>query len=92
MAREDGTTRAAQPGADRIVTHLAALYPGRNLGRLARDVADAIGIRPRAPQPVAQPAAPWDEREIIVVTYGDTLLDGDAPPLAVLGQDRKSVV
>ncbi|MDI5890907.1 sugar phosphorylase [Halomonas rhizosphaerae] len=65
--------------------HLDLLYGPRRdevLRRLLTLLSHHRGAMPSATTPVAAPL--WSERDQWLIAYGDSLLDGDTPPLAVL--------
>ena len=71
------TTRARE--------HLGVLYGPRREEVLRRLLALLSHHRGALPPPRSEAAAPlWSERDQWLIGYGDSLLDGDTPPLAVL--------
>ena len=49
------------------------------------DLADAIGASAaRTQSSLAHPADLWSERDVVLITYGDSILDGTSKPLKVL--------
>ncbi|AJE45884.1 sugar phosphorylase [Celeribacter indicus] len=70
----------------RLKALLQQIYPGENLATLRREVVAAFwpegtGYRSRARQPGH---SLWDETDTLVITYGNTLVDGQHKPLDLL--------
>ncbi|MHA3025689.1 sugar phosphorylase [Chromohalobacter israelensis] len=68
---------------DRARARLNEIYGPRAdevLRRLQRLVAHQRGAIPERPRPL------WSERDQLLITYGDLLLDGERPPLQVLDE------
>lgn len=67
---------------DLLRERLATAYPPPTADALARRVADLAG---RYRDAVPKRSKPWvDQTDVMLITYGDSILDGDRPPLAVL--------
>ena len=66
----------------RLYSRLEKLYGDRAAGVTDR-LLDVLYREPMNPHPV--PASRWDERDIVLITYGDQLRQGDSPTLPVLG-------
>lgn len=72
----------------KLQAHLRFIYPDRDAAMLARHVVDAFwpaagGRRPR-PKAKRVSSPPWGARDSVLITYGNSLVDGEHPPLAVL--------
>ncbi|MEO0772982.1 MAG: sugar phosphorylase [Pseudomonadota bacterium] len=70
----------------RLTELLSKIYPDEDAAELARSV---LGIFwPEGASPRKRPRAPgnrlWSERDAVLITYGDTLLDGQHKPLDLL--------
>lgn len=70
----------------RVISHLAVLYPeqsdeGRTL--FADSLIQAMGLRDDV-KPLAQYENHWDQQDVYVITYGDTLLSPGKKPLTCL--------
>ena len=67
----------------RLISHLQVLYPQTDAGELARQCLSALKLDAKTPTP--QPHRNiWDQRDIMLITYGDTLRWDDHPPLETL--------
>lgn len=67
----------------RLISHLQVLYPQTDAGELARQCLSALKLDAKTPSP--QPHRNiWDQRDIMLITYGDTLRWDDHPPLETL--------
>jgi len=64
----------------KLELHLEQLYPEIDRQALAERLLDAMGIQDggSAPRPHANN---WDESDIFMITYGDSLISSDKPPL-----------
>ncbi len=67
----------------RLLGHLETIYPAHDPAPLARELTsimrlDRVCIEPRAHH------SHWSERDVAVISYGDTFLDRDEPPLVTL--------
>ena len=67
--------------ARRVSAHLAAIYPDVDHDALAERAIAAIGVDDREP---GAPPQRWTSRDAVLITYGDSVVDGDRPPLQVL--------
>ncbi|MFB9147178.1 sugar phosphorylase [Halomonas alkalicola] len=65
--------------------HLAMLYGPRADEVLRRLLTLLAHQAPPAPSPGETRVPLWSERDQWLISYGDSLLDGERPPLAVLG-------
>ncbi len=72
--------------AARLAEHLAVLYPDHESPEsLAVQALQAIGIDIVAANRDAPDHGPvWSETDVAVITYGDSILDDDEPPLRAL--------
>lgn len=82
------TGRAASrlPLLDRLAEHLELIYPARDCRAIANRIFHAFWTRASLPRrrrrPLAQPL--WSQRDSVLITYGNTVVNGRSPPLAVL--------
>lgn len=67
----------------RIIEHLAVIYPDVNLDELATQIADTIGIDSNQPYTPIN-ANLWDEKDCMLITYGDSILHENETPLQTL--------
>ncbi|MDJ0878919.1 MAG: sugar phosphorylase [Halieaceae bacterium] len=67
----------------RLQKHLEIIYGPGNYSQLANELMETMGLdeRCRAPRPHLNH---WDESENILITYGDSVVDGDETPLKTL--------
>ncbi|MEL6700423.1 MAG: alpha-amylase, partial [Pseudomonadota bacterium] len=70
----------------RLKELLGKVYPDKDVDGLARSL---LGVFwPEGTSPRKRPRAPgnrlWSERDAVLITYGDTLLDGQHKPLDLL--------
>ena len=69
--------------AQRVRSHLAKLYPRHDLDALVPAAINAVGIDAS----VEQPSSPrWTSADALLITYGDSVVDGDRVPLQVLDE------
>lgn len=81
--------RALTSLVERVRAHLEILQPGLSdeaRRQLADRVVAAIGIDPDTPPTPADPTTRWGPSDTVLITYGDSIVDGDRPPLQVLEQ------
>lgn len=64
----------------RIVNHLGHLYPDSNVDELCEEIIDIMDFESdcRSPKPFENH---WDERDIAVITYADTIIEAGVKPL-----------
>lgn len=70
----------------RVISHLTVLYPQQpdsDRVQLAEKLIQAIGLGCTV-NPVAQYKNHWDQQDIYVITYGDTLVEAEQKPLSSL--------
>ncbi len=71
---------------ERVIAHLKRIYPEENLQDLCTKILKAYfpkNISPReTPHQVNSPL--WTERDAVLITYGDSIKDGEHPPLELL--------
>lgn len=72
----------------KLKAHLDFIYPGRDTDEIAARIIAAfwpdrpeIRIRPKARR---TNAPPWSEKDAVLITYGNSLIDGEHPPLTLL--------
>ena len=68
----------------RVRRHLDALYPDTDTEALATRVVDAIGIDLEATGDPIDPLRRWSAEDAVLITYGDSIVDGERRPLDVL--------
>ncbi|RLQ88200.1 alpha-amylase [Notoacmeibacter ruber] len=72
----------------RLDYHLSFLYPHQDIPALTRRLLDAFWPADKRvlcrPQRRRVSAPSWSERDAILITYGNTLQDGEHPPLHIL--------
>lgn len=69
-------------GKMRFMTHLEAVYPGR-AEAIAKDIEGLLARY--ATRPVSTTEQRWDERDVVLITYGNSIVEPDKPPLQSLG-------
>ncbi len=71
---------------ERIIAHLQDIYPNEDMDALYRKIVDAYfpdDIQPRTiPHTINKPH--WSERDAVLITYGDSIIDDSHPPLEIL--------
>jgi glucosylglycerate phosphorylase len=67
-----------------IHQRLSAIY-GTETGERAADDLERLLARFRPAEPAARPTTFFDQRDAVLITYGDTLLEDGQRPLATLG-------
>lgn len=67
--------------AQRVRSHLAKLYPGHDLDVLVPAAIEAVGI---GASPAGERPPRWTSNDAFLITYGDSVVDGDRAPLQVL--------
>jgi sucrose phosphorylase len=71
---------------ERIQEHLAVLYPDVDVEHLATEVIAAVGIDHPADHREPQPESRWSAADAVLITYGDSIVDDESPPLQVLAR------
>ena len=67
----------------RLLDHLAVIYPQCDDAALADELVQVMGLSQGCEQP--QPHTNhWDQSDNILITYGDSIVDGDETPLHTL--------
>ncbi len=72
---------------ERIARHLQRIYPAQDAAALVERAIEAIGGAERLPALTAAgglTGPTWSERDIAVITYGDSVTTAGYPPLATL--------
>ncbi|MGJ8621063.1 MAG: sugar phosphorylase [Methylophilaceae bacterium] len=69
----------------KLVTHLEKVYSGEDVINIAQQLIKTMHLDAGHQQPVAHHNN-WNEQDIALITYADTLLDGDKHPLKVLSK------
>jgi len=67
----------------RIIDHLLKLYPQDNIEDIANAIVDIMGYEAAIAEVVPHSNL-WDEKDIIVITYGDSIKKYDELPLVTL--------
>ena len=67
----------------RLEEHLAIIYPQGDNAQLADELMDVMGLREMCCAPQRHRNL-WDESDNILITYGDSIVDGDETPLQTL--------
>jgi sucrose phosphorylase len=72
---------------EHVQRHIDAIYHdnplGADLDGLAEELLECMGLQDEDPLPPRY-VNHWDQRDAIVITYGDSILNGDEKPLRVL--------
>ncbi|MEO1060124.1 MAG: sugar phosphorylase [Actinomycetota bacterium] len=68
--------------ADRVQSHLRLMYLREDVAALTARVLDTLRVP--ADQPLLEPTGLWDERDSVLITYGDTITAEGEAPLATL--------
>ncbi|WP_250461879.1 sugar phosphorylase [Microbulbifer litoralis] len=63
--------------------HLAAIYPDRDREPIAHDLLRVMRLDEDCQTPLAHKNL-WDQTDMVVITYGNTIVSGDTPPLQAL--------
>lgn len=66
-----------------VLAHLDAVYSGIDTPGLARALLERMGLQQGCAAPTARENL-WSERDILLITYGDSLQRSDEKPLATL--------
>jgi sucrose phosphorylase len=69
----------------KLVIHLEKVYPTEQVEALAQSLINTMQLDAGYQEPVPHQNN-WNEQDIAVITYADTLLDADKKPLTVLHQ------
>jgi sucrose phosphorylase len=72
----------------KLVIHLKKVYPTEQAEALAQSLINTMQLDAGYQEPVPHQNN-WNEQDIAVITYADTLLDADKKPLTVLHQFAK---
>ena len=65
---------------ERVLDHVERIWKSRD-GRIAEQLIRAIGITSNA---LPSPAERWSERDVTLITYGDSIVSGEESPLRAL--------
>lgn len=68
---------------EKIRVHLEAIYGDSDQTELTDRLVDAMRLREHFYEPQRR-ASPWSEKDVAIITYGDSVVDGKRPPLRVL--------
>ncbi|MGB1520554.1 MAG: hypothetical protein ACPHDL_10550, partial [Limisphaerales bacterium] len=73
------------PSLQRVLQHLEVLYPGESHQALAESLLSAL-LDPTRSQDIDADASSrlWDQQDCYLVTYADSLLEPERPPLQTL--------
>jgi len=74
---------AADDFRARVLEHLVRIYPDEDNDEVCAQLLDALSIT--EPDPVDSHRNHWDETDVVVITYGDTIVSENETPLSVLG-------
>ena len=73
--------------ATRVRSHLKAIYPDADLERLAAKVLDIFSFAPEPDAvPSCLPKGKWSQEDILLITYGNSIVREDEKPLFTLRQ------
>ncbi len=75
------TSLSASQLHDRVLDHVERIWGDRDAD-IATMLIDAVGIDPTSALP--GPASRWDERDVALITYGDSIVSGADAPLRAL--------
>lgn len=67
----------------RVVSHLNVIYPGKEVEPIAKRLIDLMEYGDECIQPKPYTNL-WDQSDVIVITYGDSIIDDQKDPLLVL--------
>ena len=67
----------------RLREHLEVIYPGADYGHLSERMLNVMGLAADTPSPQSHRNL-WDEADNILITYGDSVMDGNETPLRTL--------
>ncbi|MFD1581940.1 alpha-amylase family glycosyl hydrolase, partial [Microbulbifer halophilus] len=67
----------------KVCGHLAAIYPDRDREEIARELLRAMRLDEDCQTPQSHRNL-WDQTDMVVITYADTILSGDRRPLQAL--------
>ncbi|MBW4936081.1 sugar phosphorylase [Marinobacter sp. F4206] len=74
-----------QPLKAKLVSMLDVVYPALDCDFLAEQLLQTMGLAPNQPPPPAHQNN-WDESDIVLITYADTVLKAGEKPLVTLRQ------
>ena len=71
---------------ERVIAHLELVYPDKDLEQLSKEILAAFFPNDYLPkeQPWSINDPLWDETDTVLITYGDSIKDGENPPLTLL--------
>lgn len=69
----------------KLVSMLEAVYPALDCDFLAERLLTTMGLRPDQPPPPTHQSH-WSESDVVLITYADTVQQGEEKPLATLHQ------
>lgn len=102
-ARQFGSAQVVNPNLhpealrlrQRVSLHLEEIYKDRATPELTERLLSITGLDARPSQQTVN-ARKWDEKNVVMITYGDSLTGGGIPPLSVLcrflNQEIKGVI
>ena len=69
----------------RLCEHLEIIYPGEDQDAIAAELMEVMGLEESCETPERHRNL-WDQTDNILITYGDSIIDGDETPLRTLHQ------
>jgi sucrose phosphorylase len=69
----------------KLMTHLEKVYPAEEIERLAKTLISTMHLESGYQEPIPHHNN-WNEQDVALITYADTLTDGDRKPLKVLNE------
>ena len=64
----------------RVTSHLHVLYPDLDIGELSKECLSVLGLAPDALPPTPHQNL-WDQSDIMLITYGDSIRSDDEVPM-----------
>ena len=92
VAVDEDTREFAEQHADsdassllkrRVQSHLDMIYPEHDTKTLAKRALKTVGL-PKPNQKIVEPHNCWDQRDVALITYGDSLIKDGEKPLKTL--------
>jgi len=67
----------------KVISHLAVIYPNENIEALATELINLMGLDEELVKPISHENR-WDQEDIWMITYGDSIRSDDHVPLQAL--------
>ena len=67
----------------RVESHVEHVYGSEQAGEISERILSAVDLHRKAPAPI-EPSSKWNEGDVMLITYGDSIVKSDEVPLETL--------